>query len=202
MTLQRLFCLSLASLTALPPAGAFAGDWTGEKLGVYTLAEYRRSRDRGYSEEEYPQPRERRYSDEAPPEDSEYRREGHYDRRLRSQPRRSYRRSREISDDLLWGAAALAVPGSAFLLWTDPELDGRYIGPGSGIVLFLLSASFAIKAYVQGDFGLGAGIHGGSIVLGFAGHSYASRRRYMGPPEAGLRQPPVKGPRISFSKRF
>ena len=198
--LGRLLCLSLASLTAFPPSGAFAGDWTGEKLGVFSLAEYRRSRTRP-SDEEYPPPRESRYSDEAPAEDGEYRGEGHYDRRLRKQPRRASRRRREVSDDLLWGAAALAMPGASFLLWTDPELEGRYIGAGSGIVLFLLSATFAIKAYVQGDIGLGAGIHGGSIVLGFAGHSYASPRKYTGPPEAG-RQQQIKGPQITFSRKF
>lgn len=198
--LQRLLCLSLASMTALQPLEALAMDRTGERLGVYTLAEYRRPRTREY-EEDHPPPRERRYSDEAPPEDYEDRGEGHYDRRLRKQPRRAPRRRREISDDLLWGAAALAVPGAPFLLWTDPELEGRYIGAGSGIVLFLLCATFSIKAYAQGDIGLGAGIHGGSIVLGFAGHSYASRRTYAGPPEA-WRPRPIDGPRITFSKKF
>ena len=97
----------------------------------------------------------------------------------RSRPARGSRRSAggeeyRISKDTVVGAAALAVPGGAFLLWTDPALDHRYIGPGSGILLAVAFAALGFKSYVDGDVLQGLALHGGSILGGFAGYRYAA----------------------------
>lgn len=103
----------------------------------------------------------------------------------RSAERRPSRRSSSdelrLNKDTLVGAAAIAIPGGAFLMWMDPQIQHPFIGTGTGILFGVVGAVFGLKAYAEGDLGLGLGIHGGGILLGFAGHHYAlslTRTRY------------------------
>lgn len=104
-----------------------------------------------------------------------------------------------ISKDFLLGSAALAVPGGGFLWWADPKLDNPFINTGTGTLFALVGAVFGIKAYAEGDLGLGLGIHGGGILLGYGGYRWAqgaSGARSAALPE---RRP---GPQVAWSVRF
>jgi hypothetical protein len=103
-----------------------------------------------------------------------------------------------ISKDFLLGAAVYAVPGGGFLSWTDPKIDNPWVNSGTGLLLGVTCAIFGIKAYVDGDIGMGLGIHAGSILLGYAGHEYAATSQAVRYSQA----PQPRGPTVAATYRF
>ena len=72
------------------------------------------------------------------------------------------------------GLAAMAVPGGAFLLWTDPALDHPFIGKKSGLFFGAVTAATGFYLYGTGKILPGLLLHTGTIAAGVTGHQYAS----------------------------